>query len=609
MAMFHRTVFLGADLVLFLPDPNWRWAVEVVHRKEAIVDAGETGRENRRPRRFTITHELSATWQIKQALTAELEAQLYTLSVPTTGDRVYVGLPMFMDQLEPARWAERIYDAQWVLNYDETGYAIYAANAIPGAPARRWLAPLLVGRLSDRPVLQARTDREAQYTLRLLEKSPWDYRVAPAAEGAVSVNWPAALQDRDNWRELPQSGTEEIMVYEDLGDGRIEAADGQEGTTRRTQQFLVTLKTRAQIRTLLNFFLARKGRVQSFDAPWLLRPGANTPETPHTTKARFAEDALKLSYTSDASAHAKIGFVQVPWEIAGVAGEQPEQAAEAYFYRLTMDVPGGPLRWRFTNWETDLVRGGDGTYLGDTKGQWEHDKITQTIDLSDEAVNLVSWILADNPLIRVVQRLVDVPIEIEIFKGDPANPDAAELRYVGEIEQVGIKSRKLTASTIVLGGRLAAKVPNFFFGPECNHEFCDAGCQLAAEDWTFAGTVVSQVGNVLTLAVTSNPPGAVLGADWFAKGWVSKGAGGTYELKQIVRSADVGGGQQNFTLQRPFAAVALGDVLTFMPYCGGTRAECETKFDNYINMGAHPHIAARNLSIPRRETTPTAGKK
>jgi hypothetical protein len=607
--MFYRTVFLGADLALFLPDPNWRWAVEVTHRKESLLDAGKTGRENRRPRRFTITHELSATWRLKQALTAELEAQLYTLSVPTTGDRVYVGMPMFMDQLAPARWSERIYDAQWVINYDETGYAIYASDAIPASPVRRWLAPLIVGRLDGRPTLQACTDREAQFSLKLLEKSPWDYRISPAPEGVVSASWPAALVGLDNWRELPKSATEEIMVYEDLGDGRIEAADGQEGNTRRVQTFMMTMKTRPQIRTLLNFFMARKGRVQSFDAPWLLRPGADTAETPHSTKARFSEDAIKLTYTSDSAANAKIGFTQVPWEIAGVDGEQPEQAADAYLYRLTMDVPGGPLQWRYTSWETNLVRAGDGTYLGDANGLWEHDKITQAIDLSDEPVTLASWILTDNPLIRVVQRIVDVPIELEIFKCDPSNPDTAEQCYSGEIDKVTLKSRKLTASTLVLGGRLAAKVPNFYFGGECNYEFCDEGCQLAAAAWTFAGTVVSQVGNVLTLSVASNPPGASLAADWFAKGWISKGSGATYELKQIVRSSDLGAGQQSFTLQRPFISAQAGDVLTFMPYCGGTKTECETKFGNYINMGAHPHISSRNLSIPRRETNTSAAKK
>lgn len=609
MALIERTVFLGADLVLFMPDPNWKFAIEVIHRKETRTDAGKTGRENRWPRRYTMLHEISATWSLPQAETAALETQLADLSVPTAGDRVFFGMPMFMDQLAPASWAQRIYDAQWVLNYDETGYAIYAANAIPAEPVRRWLAPLLVGRLQQRPVLQAKTNLRAQCSLRLLEKSPHDYRVAPAAEGVVSANWPAALADRDNWRELPQSSTEEIMEYEEIGDGRMEAADGQEGTTRRTQQFLVTLKTRAQIRTLLNFFLARKGSVQSFTVPWLLQPGADTPETPHATRARFATDELRLLYKNDGLADAKISLVQLPWEIEGVAGETPEQAPDAYFYRLTMDVPGGPLQWRYTNWETDLARAGDGTYKGDVEGWWEHDKITQTIDLSDDAVNLTSWLFEGNPLIRVVQRLVDVPIGIEIFKGNPADPDAAVKVYEGEIEAVSIKSRKLSATTMVLGGRLTAKVPNFFFGPECNHEFCGAGCLLDTEDWTFTGTIESVSGNEVTLVVTSNPPGATLDDDWFAKGWMSKGAGETYELKQIVRSLPLSGGRQKLTLQRPLTEYTGGEVCTFMPYCGGTKGECQDKFGNYINFGGHPFISDRNLSIPRRETTPTAGKK
>jgi hypothetical protein len=608
MAMFHRTVFLGQDLALFLPDPNWRWSVEVTHRMESFVEAGKTDRENRAPRRYSMLHEIAATWTLKKELTAELEAQLYTLSVPTVAERVFVGMPLFMDQLEPARWGERIYDAQWVLNYDETGYSIHAANAIPGAPVRRWLAPLMVGRLQERPTLLAINDGQARYSLRLLEKSPWDFRILPAAEGAPSANWPQSLTDRANWRELPESTTEQVEVYEEIGDGRVEAVDDVERNTRRGQRFLVTLLSRAQIRTLLNFFYARKGRVQSFEAPWLLRPGADTGATPHTTRARFTDDALKLVYTTDASTNAKIGFTQVPWEVAGVAGEQPVQAAVAYLYRLTMDVPGGAQVWRYTSWEHDLVRAGDGNYLGDLRGFWEHDRIVKTLDLSDEPVTLASWIFDGNPLLRAVQRVLDVPIEIEIFRCDPANTAAAQLVYAGEIEEVRTKSRKLSASTLVFGGRLSAKVPDFFFGPSCNHEFCAPGCELDPADWTFSGTVVSQVGNELTLTVTSNPPAAELTDDWFARGWISKGAGANYELKQIVRSAVVGGNQK-FTLQRPFAAVQAGDELTFMPYCSGTRAECIDKFDNLINRGAHDFIAGRNLSIPRRETTPTAGKK
>lgn len=607
MASFHRTVFLGHDLALFLPEPNWRTAVEITARLEALVDEGRTGRENRSPRHFVLRLEQSGAWSLPKAETAEIEAALATLGTPTTGERVYVGLPIFPDRLAPAEWGERIFSAQWVINYDETGYAIYAHNAVPGSPARRWLAPLLVGRLAARPILRALNEDESQFTMKLLERSPWDFRIAPAAEGVVGADWPAALQA--NWRELPESATEDVLVYEDVGAGRVEALDGQEGTTRRRQQSLVTLQSRAQIRTLLNFFLARKGRIQSFTAPWLLQPGADLPETPHTTKARFAEDGLRLSFVNQDQANTKVTLLQVPWEIAGVGGETPEQPAVAYFYKFSLQVPGGPVVWRFTNWESNLVRAGDGTYLGDASGLFQHDQITQTIDLSDEPTTIGSWMFADNPLLRVVQRTLDMPLEIEIRRGNPAAPDAALVVYAGEVANVAAEGRRLSAATIVLGGLLDIKVPGLFFGPTCNYQFCGAGCTLDPVDWTFAGTVASQVGNDLTLNVTINPPAAALVDDYFAKAWVKKGAGAAFELRQVVRSEDLGGGQQKFTLKKPLRAFVVGDALTFRPYCSGTRGECATKFANYVNFGGHPHIAPRNLSVPARTPATPTGKK
>lgn len=607
MPWFHRTEFLGHDLALFLPDPNWRTAVQIAARIEAVVDEGRTGRETRRPRHHVLRLEQGGTWNLPAAETAELEDALANLGTPTTGERVYVGLPIFPDRLTPAEWGVRIFDAQWVVNYDATGFSIHAANAVPAEPTRAWLAPLLVGRLAQRPRLRALNEEESQCSMRLLERSPWDFRIAPAAEAGVGADWPALLQA--NWRELPESLVEDVLEYEDVGDGRVEAVDGQEATTRRRQNFLVTLESRAQIRTLLNFFLARKGRVQSFTAPWLLTPGDDTPTTPHSTKARFAEDELSLAFANQDQADAKVAMLQVPWEIEGVEGETPAQSALAYFYRFSMQVPGGPLVWRYTNWEQDLVRAGDGTYLGGQAGLMRHDFVESTLDLSDGPTTLGSWMFEGNPLLRVVQRTLDVPLEIEIMEGDPAAPDAAVVIYSGEVAPVSWEGRRISAPTKVLGGLLEIKVPNFFFGPVCNHQFCGAGCTLDPEDWTFTGEIVSQVGNDLTVDVTVNPPAAALVDDYFAKAWLKKGTAADHELRQVVRSVDLGGGQQKLTLKKPLRAFVVGEEITFRPTCTGTRAECQTKFDNYINFGGHPHIAPRNLSVPARQTAVPTGKK
>lgn len=610
MIHYHRTVHLGHDLALFLPDPNWRWALEIEHRLETRVEEGQTGRQNRRPRYSALRHTLSARWSLPREQTAEMQQALSELGLPVAGDRVYVGVPIFVDKLEPERWGERIYDAQWVVEYDESGYTIHAADALPATPARAWFAPLLVGRLDKRPLLKALNQDESQFGLKLLERSPWDFRIAPAPEGVVGPDWPEALAA--NWRELPEDWTEDILVYEDVGDGRVEALDGQDGNMHRAQQMLVTCGNRAEIRTLLNFFAARKGRVQAFTAPWCLQPGDDTGATPHSTRATFGEDRLLLKYTSDAEAEARIPMRQVPWEMTAVGGEQPEQAPDAYFYRFWIETPGSLVEWRFTSWEHDLQRVENGvpvSYLGDTAALIEHDRITQTIDLSDEPTTLGSWLFAGNPLLRVVQRDLDLPLHVEILRGTPDEPQAATVVYTGEVLEAEMEGRKITAGTAVLGGLLEVKVPNFYFGPTCQYQFAGAGCGLAAEAWTFGAEIVSVDANEVTVRITSNPPDATLGVDWFAKGWLKKGVGAAHEIRQIVRSADLGESLQRLTLKRPLKAFLADEPVTLRPYCSGTRSECEQKFSNYPNFGGHPHIGARNLSVPARELdSPTAKK-
>lgn len=616
MAYFHRTVFLGHDLSLFLPDPNWDSAVEIAYRLSAHVQQGRTGRENRWPKHWALRHDLSASWVLEKDDTAALQAALYDLQFTTTAaKRVFVGLPLFMDRLEPVRWGERIHDAAWVINYDATGFAIHAADELPGSPAYEWFAPLIVGRLDKRPQLKALTDWDSGFSLKLIERSPWDFRIAPAPEGVTPTDWPELLID---WSERPFDWTEDTLSYSDVGDGRVEALDGQMGVMRRGQEITVALDDRAQIRALLNFYLARKGRVQSFAAPWQLRPGVDSVATPHTPRARFADDALVLRYLNDAQANCRTKMVTVPWEEDDVAGEAPEQDAPAYFYRFWIDVPGGPIEWRFTNWESDLVRVGDGTYLGDVNAFFQHDEITHTIDLQDNSVTLTSYVFAGNPLNLIRKRQLDVPMHIDIRRGTPANPAAARIVYRGEIGEVK-GSPDLTAETLVLGGRLQVKVPAYYYGPDCQHQFCGAGCNrvdaehpggsMPPENWTFTATISAVAANVVTLEITDNPPGVDLVDDYLAGAWIKSGEGEAFELKKVVRSEKLGATTQRLTLKRALRLAGVGSEVIFMPACSGTRAEC-TRYGNRKNYGAHPHIGPDNLSLPTQETpTQTVTKK
>lgn len=605
---FIRTVFLGHDIALWLPDPNWVSAPEITYRITTRTEQALSGRQNRRPEHLAIRHDITAKWTLARDHAAAWTEGAFTLGA------AYLAIPIPCDQLTPADWHERIHDAEFVLAYDTDGrFQIAASSAVqslsPSAFPR--LAPLYVGKLTERPAVTALNEWECEFKLELAEKSPWDFRIAPApAPVPITDTWPATLSA--NWRTLPEDSIEDMLTEDDeVGAGRIAPVDGQEGQAFRKQKFLVTLEDRAQIRTLLKFFEGRLGPVRSWTIPWLLQPGeVDTPVAPHATRVHFAADTLTLKYITDELAEATLEVAQLPWEIALPDGEQPEQEPEAHFFRFSAREPVG-TDWRYTDWEHDLVRvesGRDAIYNGDSYSYFEYDAITRTLDLSDDPPTISSWVFDGNPLMLIAQRALDVPLHIEIRKGSPNNPNAARILYTGRIDEVTVEGRSISATSSVLGGLLDVKVPNFYFGPTCNHGFCRAGCGLDPERWTFSARVDAINGNTLDITILANPSGAAIGAGYFARGWLSKGTGLAYELRQVVDTAPLGGERHRITLKRALRSAQPGLEIKLRPHCSGTVAECK-RYGNYINFGGHPFINGHNLSLPTRETAPAGGKK
>lgn len=602
MSNFARTVFLGHDLALFLPHPNWRRTVDIAHRMAVGIDASRTGAEERTPEHDEMRLLLTATFTLDAPDAHAMEEAHWELGT------AYVGVPLFPSALPVANWDERVYDAEYVINFGDDGsYALYALAEVPSEPEFGYLAPLLVGRLVKRPSVRWLTRDIAQFELQLTERSPWDFRVTERSV-EVGTDWPAVLVE--NVRELPETEMDDMLEYRDLGAGRVEAVQGEEGAVHRTQHLLFTLATALEIRTLLSFYRARGGPWKSFVMPWAARPGADTEATPHETRVRFAQPELTLRFAHGSKADAKISFVQTPWEIDPVEGDEPEQAKRCFLYRYTLLSPT-PVVWRFTNWGRTVTRAGDGDYLA---AVLEHDTITQTTDLMDPATEIFSWMGSTNPVMRYFKRKGEVALTVEIFEADADDAAGAVLVHVGDIVDPKSRGKLITAPTTLFGGALDVKVPNLMIGPECGFELCGAGCNRAdsmpPEDWTFGGTVTALAANEVSVLVTSNPPAAALVNDYFANGWIAKGDGETYEVRKIVRSEDLGAGVQKFVLKRAFSVLAGGTVVTARPYCNGTWTECLEKFgDNTVNFGGHRHIAETNLSLPKANTAVNSGKK
>ncbi|QYM80295.1 phage BR0599 family protein [Horticoccus luteus] len=597
---FALCTFGGRDfaLLLFTPQVAEDGSLAVTYAFSTQVDMGESGRETREPGHPDLRLKQSCEYLLPtSADAAALRARLATL-----GDTL-VAVPLWIDRLAGAAWADRVHTAPLLVRFSDGAIVDGASELDPDQE----YAPLLVGRYEEQIEAAPWTDEGAgcRTSIAIVEDAAWDYRVAPVDTVAPGT-WPAGLVPTYTGNiDRGDSGRE----YVALGAGRERGVEHQEMAFRWGQEAAFKLKSRAEIRLLLATFAAHLGRWRALTMPWWFRPGADTPETPQATRVRFASDSIELSFSGGACAAVKLAFWQVPWEAEPIEDEEPEQAGTAWLYRHKLDVPGGPLFWRYTDYARPITlveEGDDVTYF---PAKIEHDKLTHGYMLDDDPSKLKGFVADGHPWMLVVARMLQAPLQIDIFRLTPEVEGATPvLRYSGEIADVTGKGRSLSATTTVLGGTLDIKVPNFYIQEDCNHDFCSGGCGLVIDNWTFTVEVTAIDGAVLHAQVISNPPGATLADDFFANGDADKGSGTTYEAVEIVRSVDLGGGEQSLTLARAFTALAVGDTIAIRPNCSGTWAECQ-RYGNTINYGGHRHVGSDNISVPQPQSQTAGGKK
>ncbi|MDR1296572.1 MAG: DUF2163 domain-containing protein [Deltaproteobacteria bacterium] len=378
-----------------------------------------------------------------------------------------------------------------------------------------------------------------------------------------------------------------------------------EGRVRRTQKFQLSLENREQVRLLLSFFLGRRGRVESFGAPWVLRPGEASAQTPHVTRARFAEDSLSLGFPHADAAEARVAFQQVPAETEPPAGEQPARPSEAFLYRFSIINPDGTTAaiWRYTDWGHDLVVQENDlpvTYTGDASGLIQHDTIEQDSELGDNSTTLtMSANIPGNPLLPLAARAIDLPVQIDILSCDPAAPAADTLLYSGTVATVEADGRKLSAKTSVLGGLLEIKVPSLYYSPTCNWRFCGPGCGKQSAAYSTTLQLRTQAGSTVTATITRDAPGAPAPAmaEYFARGYIIV-RGAPAQIRQITGSTARAGNAISITLKTPLSGFSQGMIATIRPDCDGSVSICRTRYDNLENFGGHPRMGPKNLSLP-----------
>ncbi|MBX3736749.1 MAG: phage BR0599 family protein [Candidatus Didemnitutus sp.] len=591
---------LGRDLALFLNVPNVRedGSFAITYAFSTTLVSGGSGRENREPHAPDMRLRQSCAYLFATGA----EAAAIRAALADLGDTLIL-VPIWTDVLTGAQWADRIHTGNYLLRLSDN--TILAADAVLD-PVLEY-APFLVGRFVEQPELKPFSeDAGADASIAIEEDGPWDYRIRINADVAIDT-WPATLEPE--WTDVIDR-SETGREYVQLGAGRERGVENQEVAFKWGQEARFLLSSRDQIRTLLGLFEKAQGRTQSLSMPWWFKPGADDPATPHETKVRFASDKLELTYITGAVASVSIALWQVPWEVDEIAGEEPAQAARAYLYRHTLRVPVGPVVWRHTDYARPITVTEDGVPVTYYPFKIEHDKLSQGYMLDDDPVKLASFVTDSHPWMLILQSRLEAPLAIDIFEHRPEVTGAIpRLRYSGEIaDKPTGKGRKLTAPTSVMGGQLDIKVPSFFVQESCQHEFCsNPGCMLNIADYTCEGTITAIADAVVTIAVTSNPIGA-LPDDLFAGGDAEMGAGLTWQGRDIIRSEDLGGGTQRLTLDRAFRGAVVGTVVTFRRSCSGTWTECDA-FGNTDNYGGHPEVGDENISVPQRESNMTGGKK
>lgn len=606
MSRIHLTTHLGAPLYLWLLPPQGQYLAEIGVMIDTRIDEGSSRRENRRPVFENIRLSQAVEWTLFNAAdgNAFVEA-LATLNVEP------IGVPLWADAVRPADWATRIFSGNYAVAWDDDGaWEILLSSTVTSGLGYTYVAPLLVGRLERRPSMEQLGGAVCRVRAKIIENTPWDERISPNAI-AVGSNWPDELVI--DWGQGVRDETDDILEYEQIGDGRLIAVEMQEGQSRRVMTGTLTLSSRDDMRRLVSFWSARKGQTEPFVIGTLYQPGESTPTAPHITGVRFDQSELRLRFEAGALCRAEVRFTQLPWEIVGVAGETAVQPARTFLYQMTALTPT-PVNWRWTAYERPLTRI-EGTY---SPAIIEHDSITRTIDLSDSAPKIIMWAYDGNPLLLVLRQEIDVPLEITIYEADPANPAAATLVFYGEIDSVAPQGRRIEATCSLLGGALKNKVPRFTLGKNCNYRLGGPGCGRNIADWTNAATLVAleqQPSGVIFYRVSigsTAPAGKDLVDDWFANGYVAAGDGLTYELRRIVRSAKLSATEQILILDRGFRSLTVGGSLSIVPHCAGTWNECRNKFNltnEWHNFGGHRLMPKNNPSVPTRPPDGGGAKK
>ncbi len=577
----------GLDIAVLAFPHEWSQAFSLTHSLPCSVTRRQSGREGRRPKSEAIRF----TAEVRLVLAGD-DAQACRQMLATLGDG-WVGLPLWVDARTGADWADRLYDAQRLI--DLTAGAIVAHDST--LDDEHTYAPLLVGHFEgELPELPADSDQQVSFQFTVLEDSPYTFRVGINGEGEAG-EFPATL--KPDWVDTLRQQAQHGLEFGGIAEIRERTIEGQEMAFRWAQAARFTLD-REGVRALLAFFVASEGLRRSFTTPLWFAPGTASAEAPHTTTCRLATDALTINFLSSDIGSCELGMVQTPWEIEGVEGETPEQPPRVFFYKFTYALPE-PQIYRFTNWERELSRTADGTYI---PAPMRHRDIRETLDLKDNAVALESFYFDGNPLQLWRPDRIEAPLLLSIYETEtwPIDPDAAVLRWTGEVKRPSYIGKRIDAQGLFLRGILDRQLPRILASRKCQVEIFSAPCGLNRAALTQAGTFENATGCVLEIGGESSSP-----ADTYVYGTIEIGSGLTWEQRGIIASEPIDGGQR-ITVDWPVRQAATGQAVAMVRGCNRDWDTCKG-LGNQARFRGIPNLPQVNLSLPTMALPNAPAKK
>lgn len=576
----------GTPVQVWLHQPNTKRWIDLEYNLRTDLVRSESDREDR-----LLGPSLRISQKSVHVLTGASAAD-FRKALATLGDK-RVAVPLWVDCRPVAQYSTRVHTARYWWDFEEG--EIVPDVFVPGLSPEKVVAPLLFGRLKERPEAKAENRVLGEYEFQIDEDGPWDWRCGVHGIDSPGQEFPALAPA---WTRVSDLSGDRIELS-DVGQSRERAVSGSEAPARWGQEAAFVLPDRGSIRTLLTHFaLTSHGRHASFVVPAWFRPHtASTPETPSAYVARYGADQMRLRFRNQVLAETTIKLWQVPWELNPPEGEIfAQERAIAYLYRFEYLVPphsGGPVLHQYTSWERALQ-----INVGSGSDEWEPAKIEHSdvrFDLrGTDSLTLMTRFQDANPVQLIWMGRDEAPVIVRIFEVDPLQTNGPRLRevFAGEVGEVSQDGEQLKAK---VGDPAGRRVPRLLVQRLDNHPVFAPESGVNRESYARTAKVLDSWFGGRKLLLEWTDEGPHQDDDWFSGGWVEHGVGASWRFRAIAKhyrepdeSSDL-----HVDLERPLEGVEAGDMVTLLPGYDGRWETAQSKFalgSAHYNFAGMPHV-------------------